>query len=179
MISAITMMLRPGQLCLGLSPFGYQPTPFLQLWDKTHKALKPLARKQILSPAPPPCTHSRSLNSREEQGLREQKPGESRSQQEDGNPPDGWPMQPLLLQAGCSWSPTKSGSGKTFGVWSPSTTLPNSKPRLRRLPQEDTSSILKSFSVQALADYKTFCARLEILFFHSTHSHKCTYYTHP
>lgn len=99
MRSTIIMMLWPGQLCLGPSPLGSQPTPFLQLWDKTHKALKPLAREQILSPTPPPCTHSRSLNSREEQGLRGQKPGESRSQQEDGNPFDGWPTQ----SSPCSW----------------------------------------------------------------------------
>lgn len=115
------MMLWPGQLYPESSLYDYQLAPLLQLWDKIHKALKPLAREQILSPPPNPYTHSRSLNSREEQGFREQTPGKSRSQQEDGNPCCGWPEQ--------SAPAIKSGSGKTFGVWSPSTIPSDSMPR--------------------------------------------------
>lgn len=115
------MVLWPGWLYPGSSLYDYQLTSLLQLWDKIHKALKPLARDQILSPPPNPYTHSRSLNSREEQGFREQTPGKSRSQQEDGNPCCGWPEQ--------SAPAIKSGFGKTFGVWSPSTIPSDSKPR--------------------------------------------------
>lgn len=104
------MMLWPQQLCPGPSQFGYQPTPLLQLWDKTHKALKPLIREQILSPPPPLCTHSRSFNSGEEQGFREQKPEGSRSQQADGNPPDGWPEQ----LGPCSW---KQATRSSYQEW--------------------------------------------------------------
>lgn len=125
MRSTITMILCLGQLCLGPSPVGYQPTPSLQLWDKTHKALKPVAREQILSPPPTPCIHSRSFNSREEQGFREQKPGESRSQQEDGNPLDGWPTQ----QSPCSWKqaapglPLQVALGRFLGFGAPAPSL--------------------------------------------------------
>lgn len=76
-----TILMMPGLGSCVQGPFRLAINPPLSsssritYIDNIDKALKPLAREQILSPSPPQCTYSRSFNSREEKGFRKQKSG--------------------------------------------------------------------------------------------------------
>lgn len=118
----ITIMLWPGQMCPGLS-LAISPPLSSSSGIKHTKLLSPWPESRF-------CPHHHAHTPGHSIPGKSSNLG-SKNQGKVGHSRRmviplmaGQTVGPLLLEAGCSWPPTKRGCEKTFRVWIPSIILP-------------------------------------------------------